>query len=71
MPRPKIDEAALLQGWELEAGNEKYPFFLACYDSMGVLARMGFRSRQSALAFALGNPAPRNVREAGRYAKGF
>ena len=73
MPRPriKIDEAVMLQGWELEEGNEKYPSFLSSYDSFGLLARMGFRSRQAALAFALGNPAPRNVQEAGRYMKGL
>lgn len=83
MAKPKISEEALLNGWELEESEKlltigaesrrkpAFPFFLARYDGYGPLARLGFRSRQAALAFAMGNPAPRNSREAGRYMKGI
>jgi hypothetical protein len=61
-PRPKLSEAALLNGWEKQlaaSDNMIYRVFLVCYNGAGyVQEKHGFKSEADAYDFARVHRAP-------------
>lgn len=63
-PRPKLDQTALLRGWERQDAQPgeaaKYAIYLVCYDRHGFLReRHGFHDEASMKEFCAVHPAPK------------